>query len=608
MTTTRTPNAQAAVDPTTLSVVWNKLEHVMTEMGEKILHATQSFVMALVRDLGQCMLNPQGEIVAIATYLPIHMFPAEVAIQPFLEKYGDDLHPGDFFIGNDPYIVRSGHLPDWTMIRPVFYGEELVGFFHFRGHMADTGGFLPGGYAPGAYDIIAEGLNIPPLRIVSQGVVQEEVWGLVKRNVRNPDLVEMDVMLVNGAMAQGEIEVGRLIDKYGLETVQACMGEMIGRAERAMRAEIAAIPDGVYRAEASTDWDGHVDQPITVRVTMTVAGESLTLDFSETDPQATFVNTPYGTLVCTAAEGVYSLIDPTVPKNHGSMKLIELVTKPGTAVDPIYPATVGASAISLGQIVAEAVLMVMAEAVPERAMGMFSRHFCPINVGYNPSRTDPRTGTIEHYFAETFASDGSGGAVRGFDGWQGVGTHGFVGCIVRPDIEVFETQVPYWVPRYELLTDWEGAGEFRSGPGVYVEMAANDDMSPDALAILMTGNSDGSRFAPRGTAGGHASPMNEMWIESPNGESRPLPTMVNMPIRPGEVCKSRAGGGGGWGDPLDRDPGRVQADVVDGLISFDRARDVYGVVVDPVTHEVLREETERLRDELRAAASARGER
>ncbi len=596
--------SRSEVDPTTLSVVWNKLDHVLAEMGEKILHATQSFVMALVRDMGQCLLNPQGEIVAVASYLPIHMFPAEVAIRSFLEKFEGDFHPGDFFIGNDPYIVRSGHLPDWTMIRPVFYGDELVGFFQFRGHMADTGGFLPGGYAPGAYDVIAEGLNIPPIRIVSQGVVEEELWGLVKRNVRNPDLVEMDVMLVNGAMAQGEAELSRLIDKYGLDDVRACMAEMLARGESAMRRALAEIPDGVYEGESATDWDGHTDQPIYVRSKLILEGDELTIDLTESDPQATFVNTPEGTTFTSAVEAVYSMLDPHIPKNHGSMKPIRIVTKPGTVVDPTYPATVGASAIAVGCEICEAVQLAMGEALPERAMGMFARHFCPIAVGYRPDRIDPRTGTIEHYFAETFASDGSGGAVKGFDGWQGVGTYGFVGCIVRPDIEMFETQVPYWVPRYELLADWEGAGEFRGGPGIYLETAANDDMSPDAPAILMSGNCDGSRFPPKGVAAGWDAPLNEMWIESPAGETRVFRTMTNMPMKPGEVCKTRAGGGGGWGDPLNRASERVEADVVEGIVSLERAREVYGVVIEPETLEVRRDETERLRAELRAKASS----
>ena len=592
------------LDPTTLSVVWNRLDHVLAEMGEKILHATQSFVMALVRDMGQCFLNPQGEIVAVASYLPIHMFPAEIAVRSFLEKFAGDFHPSDFFVGNDPYIVRSGHCPDWTLVRPVFYGDEHIGFFQFRGHMADTGGFMPGGYAPGAYDIIAEGLNIPPIRIVSQGRVEDELWGLVKRNLRNPDLVEMDVMLVNGAMAQGEQELARLIDRYGLETVRACMREMLARGESAMRQAISEISDGEYSAESATDWDGRTDRPIFVRATLIVEGDELTIDLSDSDPQATFVNTPEGTTFTSAVEAVYSMLDPHIPKNAGSMKQIRIVTKPGTVVDPVYPATVGASAIAVGCEICEAVQLALGKALPEKAIGMFARHFSPINTGYNPDRVDPRTGTMEHYFAETFANDGGGGGMQGFDGWQGVGTYGFVGCIVRPDIEVFETKVPYWVPRYELLADWEGAGEFRGGPGVYLEMAANDDMNPDAPTLLTTGNCDGTTFPALGTAGGQASPKNEMWIDSPDGATRALRGMMAVPIRPGEVCVSRAGGGGGWGDPLNRDPRRVREDVLEGLVSLGRASDVYGVVLDAETLDVDEQGTAARRAELKAARPA----
>ncbi len=590
----------STVDPTTLSVVWNRLDQILTEIGEKVLHATQSFVMANVRDLGQSFLNRDGELVAVAAFLPSHMFISEVAIKGFLEKFGDDLHPGDLMIGNDPYIVRSGHLPDWTFIRPIFYGRELLGFFQFRGHMADTGGFLPGGYAPGAYDIIAEGLNIPPIRIIKAGVVDEELWGLVLRNVRNPDVVRMDAMLINGAMEQGDQDLIRLVERYGSGAVLACMDEMIAAGERAARAEIAKIPDGDYYGESATDWDGQTDRPVWVRAKLTVEGESLTFDLSESDPQATFVNTPWGTTLYAATRTVFAMIDPHVPKNHGSMKQVSVVTKPGTVVHPIYPATVGASGISVGGIITEACQLALAQALPDASFGMFARHLCPINVGMDPDTIDPRTGTIRQYFAEHFASDGSAGAFKGYDGWPGIGYFGFVGCLVRADIEVFETQVPFWVRRYELLTDWEGAGEFRGGPGVYVEMIASD-RPPEAPALLTTGNSDGSRFPPRGAAGGLDGPKAEMWIENPEtGGTRILPTMANMFIAPGEICHTRAPGGGGWGNPLHRNSERVLADVVDGLVSADRAKQIYGVVVDPATLTLDLVETARLRQDRMA--------
>src|SRR3972149_714076 len=289
MAVTRAPGqtGERTIDPTTFAVVWNRLENILDNMGEKVLHAAQSFVMGLVRDFGQGFLNARGEVVAISGYLPLHVFTASPAIEACLDKFGGEFRPNDFYLGNDAYIVRSGHMPDWTFVRPLFHDDELYGFFQLRAHMEDTGGFMPGGYAPGAYDIIAEGLNIPPLKIMDQGVLNEELWGLIRRNVRNPSLVEMDVMLINAAMELGERDLTRLIDKYGIDTVKACMEEILAAGEQAMREEIASIPDGEYYGETACDWDGHTDKPVYVRARLTVHGEEMTFDLPESDPQVT---------------------------------------------------------------------------------------------------------------------------------------------------------------------------------------------------------------------------------------------------------------------------------------------------------------------------------
>jgi N-methylhydantoinase B len=192
--------------------------------------------------------------------------------------------------------------------------------------------------------------------------------------------------------------------------------------------------------------------------------------------------------------------------------------------------------------------------------------------------------------------------MRGFDGWPGVGPGSFLGSFVRPDIEHFESEVPFRVMRYEFMTDSEGAGEYRGGPGVYVKMVS--DVKPGHPSFLMTGNSDGMVVPARGSTGEELARL-EMWIESPNGDARVLRTMANEPIGPGETCFSKSPGGGGWGDPLDRDSHRVLADVLDGLVSPERARDVYGVVLDPVTQEFRKEATEQLRAQRRAAHTDR---
>jgi N-methylhydantoinase B len=241
----------------------------------------------------------------------------------------------------------------------------------------------------------------------------------------------------------------------------------------------------------------------------------------------------------------------------------------------------------------------LAQALPDRATGGFSRHACPINFGMDLDEIDPRTGSVKQYMAETFASDGSGGAMKGFDGWPGVGPGSFLGSFMRPDIEHFESEVPFRVMRYEFMTDAEGPGEYRGGPGVYVEMVS--DVKPGHPSFLMTGNCDGMVVPARGSTGEELALL-EMWVESPDGSTRTLRTMANEPVYAGEVCKSKSPGGGGWGDPLDRDPRRVWADVVDGLVTPQRARQVYGVVLGPEGRAVDDLEldevaTERLRKE-----------
>ncbi len=586
------------IDPTTFSVVWNKFDYIVEQIGQKILYSTQSFVTACVRDLGQTLLDAKGQIVSAASFLPVHTMVAEEAIRGLESYFHGQYEPGDFIVANHPYIVKGGHLPDWNFIRPAFYKGELLGFLQAKTHVSDTGGFMPGGYGPGAYDIIAEGLNIPPLKVIKGGVLQKEIWDFLLQNVRNPTQVDMDTMLINGCLAQGEEQLVALIEKYGVETVKSCMQEIVDSGERAMRAEIQKIPDGTYYGESATDWDGMTDKMVWIRAKVTIKGDEATVDLTESDDQVTFVNLPMGQTVCQVMCAFYFLIDPSVPKTGGSMRPVHIVLRPGSVADPVYPATVGASQISMATQVLEAVMLALDKAMPERAMAGWTRHMCPINIGMDPRVTDPRTGHIKQYFAETFASDAGSGAVKGYDGWQGVNMQVTAGNFMRPNIEHFELSVPYLCTRYEILPDWEGAGEFRGSPGTYTEVYA--DTAEGAPAFLMTGNSDGMFFPPPGVEGGGSGPGAKMNIVGKDGKERVLRTMANDPIYSGERYYTMCPGGGGYGNPLNRDVQRVKDDFVEGLVSLERARDVYGVIIDPKTFEVDTEGSENLREALKA--------
>ncbi|TAK50720.1 MAG: hydantoinase B/oxoprolinase family protein [Gammaproteobacteria bacterium] len=589
-------SSAANIDPITFSVVWNKLEYLTAQIGEKILYSTQSFVTALARDLGQTILDARGKIVVAATAAPIHTLVAEEAIKGLEATFHGDYQPGDFIVANDPYIVRGGHLPDWNFIRPMFFEGEHLGFLQAKTHVSDTGGFLPGGYGAGAYDIIAEGLNIPPLKIIRAGELQRELWDLILRNVRMPTELDMDTRLINGCMAQAEEQIAALCRKYGVETIKACMAGIIAAGERAMRAEIARIPDGHYHGESTTDWDGHTDRPVHVRVEAIVAGDELTFDFSASDAQATFVNCPVGATITSAMVGLFYLVDASVPKNGGALNPIHFVLPEGSVVNPRYPATVGASQISVGTQIVEACMLAIGRALPERAMAAWSRHLCPINIGTQPDVIDPRTDHPRNYFTETFGSDGGSGAVKGFDGWLGAGFQSACANLVRPNVEHFESSSPYLVTHYEVLQDWEGAGQYRGSPGSYVRFVTRT--LPGAMSLLMTGNSDGQRSAPAGVAGGGSGPCAEMEIIGTDGAHRVLRTFVTEPIRPGEACEARNPGGGGWGDPLRRDPARVSEDLRNGFVSVARAREVYGVIVTADGYTIDAAATARQREAL----------
>jgi N-methylhydantoinase B len=536
--------------------------------------------------------------------MPVHTAGADVCLKGILDWIGrDNIHPDDFIIGNDPFIVRFGHAPDWSFIRPIFYEGELIFYHYLRTHQYDAGGAFRGCYYPRTYDCHGEGIMIPPVKIIEGGKVDEKAYSIILRNVRGAPMVRADNMLIYASMKRGEERVIEMIRSYGKDTVKAACDEILRRTEEAVRKVISTWPAGTYRAERAADWDGTTDIPVWVRLTLTVKPDEgqLIFDFSESDQQVDFINTPIGQTWAAVVSGVAWSLPPGMPHNQGLLDCIKIIAKEGTVLSPVYPATTGAQACTLGTQVTECVQLTLAQVVPKDTSALWSRHLNPAPTGKLRDRIDPRTKSIPTYFGALFHGDGSSGALYDYDGIDGYGPCLSGGAVLRSPVEVEEWEIPYRWLYYEFITDSAGDGEWRGGAGTDVQMLNTYDRKvwQPLDCVVMTGNSDGEKFGALGLMGGTEGKKNTLGIIR-RGKDVQLRCFDVQYVEPGDIVWTKSGGGGGYGDPLDREVEKVRWDALNEYISIERARDVYGVVIDPVTFEVDYKATTKLRKKLKA--------
>jgi N-methylhydantoinase B len=577
----------ATIDPITLSTIWYGFQSLCREMRSMVTRTSQSYLISTLKDLSVGVWLADGSTVAVPEGLPSQFLGTSFAIVAIREMFKDDLHPGDVILTNDPFHGgHNTHLPDWGYIHPVFYEGELLFFTLVRGHMMDTGGSFPGGYFANAYDIIAEGMCIPPIKVISRGVEDANIRKLLFNNVRWPVEVKIDTdaMIATGKFAEKRIV--ELLQRYGKDTVLGGINQMLDRTEKAVRAEIAAMPDGTYTGESSTDDDGTIlDEPVTVRVDVTIKGDTITLDFSRSDAQRPgFINCVYASTYARAAAAIIIYMDPALADFHnaGSLRPITVIAPPGNVTNCNYPATVGASPISVGGQVLEAVVEAMSKAKPDRSIASWGKHR-----GDYTFATDTRTG--ERYVRTTFDYDGSAGAVWGHDGMIGPTTLTTLGSVQRGSIEEAEIRFPWRMLQLEARPNFNGHGRWRGGGGIdwrAVNEGSNGRMS--------TGSSDGDVVQGKGAQGGQRVPRARTFILRGDEKIRVKPHRM-AEVRNGDIVVKLSPGGAGVGDPRLRSIEKVVADVRDEKLTVDAARLIYGVVLDPVTLKVDTEVTNKLR-------------
>src|SRR5581483_7029056 len=471
-------------DPITVATVWHYLQTTAREMRHIIDRTAQNYLIGQLHDVSVGIWAAGGETVAVPVGLPVQFLGSGFAVRSIVDKFGDDLAPGDVILTNDPYHGgHNCHLPDWGFFRPIYYDGELLFWTLARAHQQDTGGAFPGGYFPDGFDIHSEGICIPPTKVVAGGVERTDVLELIWNNVRWPRGVRLDNYSMIAATKRAQERMGALLDKYGRDTVLACVAQMMDRTEAAVRDEIRRMPDGTYTGEAATDDDGTtLDEPVWVRVDLTIAGDQMTLDFSRSDAQRKgFVNSVYAATYGNAVAAAIMTFDPALADfhNEGTMRAIDVVAPSGLVVNCEYPATVGASPVNVGIQVMEAVLEAMSKAVPHRSAAAWGKHR-----GDHVFAADPRTG--ERYVRTSFDYDGSAGAVWGYDGYVAVSTLTTLGSVNRGTVEEEETRIPWLIRRWELIPDLTGAGRWRGGPGIQWE-AVNEGTD----GRMATGSTDG---------------------------------------------------------------------------------------------------------------------
>jgi N-methylhydantoinase B/oxoprolinase/acetone carboxylase alpha subunit len=573
--TVTAPARTTAVDPITLEVQWNRLISIMDETDATLVRTSFSSIVGETRDFAVIMLDAEGRSIAQSNFSsPAFTVTLPFTTKHFLSVFGrDGIEDGDVLVTNDPWLA-SGHLPDLTIVTPVFHRGDLVAFIACAAHVADIGGTL--GWFE-ARDLFEEGLRIPPSKLYRAGKRNEDVFNFIAANVRVPDQVIGDVGAICGAETIGKRRLIEFLEDYDLPDVTGPAGHILDRSETAMRNAIAELPDGVWTGEA---WaDGYID-PLHIVTTVTKQGADVWVDFTGSSKQFArgSMNNVFN---LTFADTVYTLkcaLTPTIPANEGIYRPIHPSAPPGSVFNTIFPSAVKSRSKTSFHI-HNAIYNALARVVPE-VVQAGSGSFWSITA--NGLWSDGRR------FNCHLLPNGGKGAVEGMDGLPTI-AFPYNGTVTPT--EVFENAAPLLMEEKSLLADSGGAGRFRGGLAQRVVVSSLSDE-----VVMASVRPDKLRYPPPGVAGGAPGRLGSVLV---NGAAM-TPGESVLAMKRGDRITMELPGGGGFGDPGEREPRAVVADVQLGFVSRETARNVYGVVLTADGAAVDEGATARRRAELAA--------
>ena len=578
------------VDPITFSVVAGALLSLAREMEITLRNTSLSPIINIGKDFSCALFTADAQLVAQACNCPGHVGSMHFAVLSCLAAFGKEgISPGDVLMLNDPYHGGT-HLPDITLISPIFHRGELLMFAGNRAHHSDVGGSSPGSF-PLSGDIFGEGIRIPPVKYIERGKRLKSILDVLLANVRTPREVEGDLDAQVAANQAGERAFIELVKKFGRDTLLSCIQGYMDHSERSFRASLQ-LPEGVYTGEDWMDGDGTNEGPRKIRATLTVRNGDVFVDFTGTEKQALGpINSVFSTTVSMVVTAMLSLTDPTIMPNHGFYRSIHVRAPLGTLVNPTFPSPAVGFPDVCNRIV-EVLMEAVTAAIPKRVIAATSGTTTNVFFG----GVDPKSG--QPYVWYSINSQGGWGGRFDGDGWHNV-------CFIEANgwdipVETIEYRYPWRVVAYKLRDDSSGAGRRRGGKGNYLALTPVDH------DVVFSINGDRAVTAPYGIFGGHPGATARCTIYCRDGKSKRIaPNMMKadrIPLLAGEVVVIEAPSGGGYGDPFDRESTLVRQDVVDRIVTLESAKRDYGVVIDSQTNVVDDAQTNDLRTRLRKSA------
>ncbi len=584
------------LDSITFSVILNRLNAIAAEMTLTLEYTAWTSILSQARDFSCAIYDASTRQVAMNDALPIHTNSLHLVLREIARTFEDDIADGDAILCNSPYRGNT-HIGDVVVAVPVFFAERHMFWSLTKGHQQDIGAYLPTSVASQAVDIWQEGLQIPPVKIFSDGKPREDVIDFYLSNLRWRELLEGDLMAMVGSVWSGRRRLESLCGEYGNETLNRYLDAAIEYASYRTAEAIEAMPNGVYYGETWVDSDGYDNTHLPIRATVTIRDDSVEVDFAGSAPQARGgFNASLAVAQAAGALPVVMAIDPDIPHNQGCLEHVSVTAEEGTICLARYPGATACATFCPGDAMQEAVYRALAEAIPEsvRAGGAKCQGL-PTFSGVDAEG--------KSWGVMLFNGAAAGGAAKGADGWPLIlSASGAGGYKVQP-VEQVELLYPVMVEEMEIEPESMGYGEWIGGPGVRFSLR------PLVAPLDLFTFGDGVLNPPFGVAAGTPGIGGGQYVETvSSGARRYAAGSGRMQVGLGEIWTNVSSGGGGYGSPRSRDADRVREDVRDGTITRETAREVFGVVVtDALDPEVDQKETASLREAMARIYDGAGE-